>query len=125
MLDPNAALIPNVELTLVNDETAVARSTVSNAAGEYSFANVQPGVYTLSADLEGFSPFVAEGLTIGISTFLVSDITLNVGGVRGDHYGHRGNTPLSRTAQRQLPRRSTASRSRSCPRRAAMCSSLP
>lgn len=81
VLDPNAALIPNVELTLVNDETGVARSTVSNAAGEYSFANVQPGVYTLSADLEGFSPFVAEGLTIGISTFLVSDITLNVGGV--------------------------------------------
>lgn len=81
VLDPNAALIPNVELTLVNEETGVARSTVSNAAGEYSFANVQPGVYTLSADLEGFSAFVAEGLVIGISTFLVADITLNVGGV--------------------------------------------
>lgn len=81
VLDPNAALIPNAELTLVNDETGVVRSTVSNAAGEYSFANVQPGVYTLSADLEGFTSFVAEGLTVGISTFLVSDITLNVGGV--------------------------------------------
>lgn len=81
VLDPNAALIPHVELTLVNDETGVARSTASNAAGEYSFANVQPGAYTLRADLEGFRSFVAEGLTIGISTFLVSDITLDVGGV--------------------------------------------
>ena len=79
--DENAGLIPGAEVTLVNEETGVARPTASNASGEYSFVNVQPGVYTLRADLEGFSSFVAEGLTIGISAFLVSDITLNVGGV--------------------------------------------
>ena len=79
--DPNGGLIASAELTLVNDETGVTRSTASNAAGEYSFANVQPGAYTLRADLDGFSSFVAAGLTIGISSFLVSDITLNVGGV--------------------------------------------
>ena len=79
--DANAGLVPGAELTLVNDETGVARSVSSNAAGEYSFANVQPGVYSLRAELEGFRSFVAEGLTVGISAFLVSDITLSVGGV--------------------------------------------
>ena len=79
--DANGGLIPGAELSLVNDETGVSRSTFSNVAGEYSFANVQPGVYTLRADLDGFASFVAEGLAIGISAFLVSDITLNVGGV--------------------------------------------
>ena len=79
--DANGGLIPGAELSLVNDETGVARSTASNTTGEYSFANVQPGVYTLRADLEGFSSFAAEGLAIGISTFLVSDITLNLGGI--------------------------------------------
>ncbi len=79
--DANRGVIPDVQLTLLNDDTGASRATSSNASGEYSFANVQPGAYTLRAELDGFAPSVREGLLVGISTFLVSDVTLQVGGV--------------------------------------------
>ena len=36
-------VIPGVTVTLTNQETSVARDTVSNSAGEYSFPGVPPG----------------------------------------------------------------------------------
>lgn len=79
--DAAGAVVPRVELFLENAGTGVSRTTASNAVGEYSFANVQPGAYVLRAELEGFAPFVREGLSVGISSFLVADVTLSVGGV--------------------------------------------
>ena len=40
--------IPGAHITLVNDETAAARSTVANGTGEYLFANVVPGTFALT-----------------------------------------------------------------------------
>ncbi len=79
--DTGGGVISGVHLTLANDDTGVSRATISNASGEYSFASVQPGAYTVIAELEGFAPFVRESLAVGISTFLVTDVTLAVGGV--------------------------------------------
>ena len=79
--DADGGVIPGVDVVLRNDDTGVPRATASNAAGEYSFANVQPGAYTLRAELGGFAPFVREGLVVGISSFLVADVTLKIGGV--------------------------------------------
>ncbi len=79
--DINGGVLVGVQIKLENEEIGRLRSTVSNAAGEYSFANLQPGRYTLSAELAGFAPFVREELIVGISSWLVVDVTLRVGGV--------------------------------------------
>ena len=79
--DAGGGLIPGASLTLVNDETDTVRSTASNSSGEYSFANVEPGTYTVRAESEGFAPSSHQGLVMGISAFLVEDITLDVGGI--------------------------------------------
>ncbi len=79
--DVNGGILVGAEIKLENEEIGGLRSTVSNATGEYSFANLQPGQYTLSAELVGFAPFVREGLIIGISSWLVVDIALRVGGI--------------------------------------------
>ena len=47
--DDNGGILVGVQIKLENEEIGGLRSTVSNAAGEYSFANLQPGRYTLSA----------------------------------------------------------------------------
>ncbi len=39
-------VIPGVTVQLVNEATAVARETTSNASGEYNFPAVAPGTYT-------------------------------------------------------------------------------
>ena len=79
--DDNGGILVGVQIKLENEEIGGLRSTVSNAAGEYSFANLQPGRYTLSAELAGFAPFVREKLIVGISSWLVVDVTLRVGDV--------------------------------------------
>ena len=79
--DAVGGIIPGVGLRLVNDATGTVRETSSNQSGEYSFASVQPGVYTVQAELEGFAPYVRESLAVGVSTFLVADVELAVGDV--------------------------------------------
>ena len=36
-------VVPGADVALVNEETAVERTTISNAVGEYAFPNVAPG----------------------------------------------------------------------------------
>ena len=79
--DTAGGIIPGVDMTLVNEDTGVDRETASNESGEYSFASVQPGVYTVSAETDGFASFVRESLVVGISTVLVTDVTLSLGSI--------------------------------------------
>lgn len=56
-LDPSGAPIPNAKVTLENQDTGVKHDTDTNSSGVYSFPNLQPGHYKLTADTKGFRPF--------------------------------------------------------------------
>src|SRR5216683_3338512 len=58
-------IIPGVSVTLVNEATGATRDTVSNESGEYAFAAVTPGTYSVRATLQGFKTFERKGITIG------------------------------------------------------------
>ena len=47
-------MIPGAEVTLVNEDTNAARSAMTNEVGEYAFASVLPGTYTVRVSLPGF-----------------------------------------------------------------------
>ena len=79
--DADGAVFPGVAVVLNNDDTGESRSAASNDVGEYSFSHVQPGAYTLRAVADGFAPFVQENLIVGISSALVTDVALQVGGI--------------------------------------------
>ncbi len=79
--DADGGVLPGVTVTLANEGTGVSRSSVTNAVGEYVFANVQPATYTVRAELSGFAPSVNEGFLVGVSSALVVDLVLNVGGI--------------------------------------------
>ena len=72
-------VIPSVTIALVNEENGVARETVSNAVGEYSFPGVVPGVYTVRTAVSGFKTFERKGARIGTQQFLTLDIVMEVG----------------------------------------------
>src|SRR5438045_3610813 len=74
--DPNG-VIPGVEVTLTNEATSIKRSVVSNDAGEYVFASVEPGTYTVRAALQGFKTVERRSVRIGTQQFLVLDLTLD------------------------------------------------
>ncbi len=49
--DPGKATIATAKVTLINQGTNVARSELSNASGEFSFSQVDPGTYMLTAGI--------------------------------------------------------------------------
>src|SRR5205823_14455489 len=70
--DPNG-VVPGVEVTITNEATNIKRSVLTNDAGEYVFAAVEPGTYTVRASLQGFKTVERTGLRIGTQTFIVLD----------------------------------------------------
>src|SRR5918995_7384385 len=72
-------VIPGVTVTLTNDATGAVREAVSNEQGEYSFAAVNPGNYTVRAELTGFRAYENRNIRIAAQQFITLDITLEVG----------------------------------------------
>ena len=72
-------VIPGVTVTLNNDATGATRDAVSNEQGEYSFAAVPPGNYTVRAELTGFRAYENRNIRIAAQQFITLDITLEVG----------------------------------------------
>jgi hypothetical protein len=56
--DPSKALIPGVTITAKNVDTGVESRQITNEAGVYNFASLQPGKYEISASLPGFKTSV-------------------------------------------------------------------
>jgi hypothetical protein len=63
--DPTRAGIPKIEVTAKSDATGESRRAISNESGEFRFAILPPGVYTLSAAAPGFQPLTVKA-TVGL-----------------------------------------------------------
>src|SRR5579862_1731242 len=78
VLDPQALPVPGVKLQLVNQDTSVAVETAADETGHYGFSNVPPGRYKVNLQLEGFSPFSSEDLTVAAGGRITYDVKLTV-----------------------------------------------
>lgn len=72
--DQSGAVLPDVTVTLTQIGTNSVRTTVTNDAGHYLFANVEPGQYTLMLTKQGFATTrsqaevkVGESSTVNLS----------------------------------------------------------
>src|SRR5258706_7321015 len=79
--DPSGAAVPGATITLTNDATSVARSTITNGAGEYQFVAVPPGVYSVKATAPGFAAQVEKNVEIHVQSRPSVDFALKVGEV--------------------------------------------
>jgi hypothetical protein len=77
--DASGAIVPGVDLTLTNEETNTSRSAVTNGEGEYAFANVLPGLYTLTLTKGGYKKYEHKSIRIGTQEFITLDVKLEVG----------------------------------------------
>ena len=82
-LDPSGANIPGAKVTLVNADTGVQRAVLSDAQGRYSFPQVQPGTYRVTAEAAGFTATTASDVHLLVSTPVTLDLTFSkVGSVQ-------------------------------------------
>jgi hypothetical protein len=90
-------VVPAATVTLVNEQTKVARQTVTNAAGEYVFPAVDPGTYTVRTNITGFKTFEQKGVRIGTQQALTLDVALAVGAIE-ETVTVTGESPVIETA---------------------------
>src|SRR5437773_10472499 len=79
--DQSGAVLPGVEITATQTETAVARTTVTNETGTFALPNLVTGPYKLEATLPGFRTFVQTGIVLQVNTAPVLNPVLEVGQV--------------------------------------------
>lgn len=66
--DPTGAVTPNVNITIEDRSRGASRSTVSDAEGRYSFLQIPPGTYRLTAKAPGFAEVIIEMLELLVNT---------------------------------------------------------
>ncbi|MBM3801964.1 MAG: TonB-dependent receptor [Acidimicrobiia bacterium] len=79
--DPSGAVMPNVKVTVTNVETNISREVQTNETGTYRIAALNPGNYTVEAELAGFKKAVLPGIVLQVNQQGRIDITLEVGEV--------------------------------------------
>jgi hypothetical protein len=67
--DRNGAVTANAKLTLTDDGTQVARTTVTNGDGQYTFASLTPSTYTVAVEAAGFKKLAQSVVFAGNPTF--------------------------------------------------------
>ena len=78
VLDQAEAVLPGVTITVTNVNTGVARLTATNAEGVYNAPGLEPGLYTITAELLGFATTTREGVSLAITATITIDLTMGV-----------------------------------------------
>ena len=79
--DPSGAIIPGASVTAENVAKGMKVSTISTAAGLYSFVSLSPGVYEVTASLKGFETVVQKNVVVSVDQVTTANIALRVGSV--------------------------------------------
>ena len=77
--DSSGAVLPGVDVTLVNVGTRNERQTVTNEGGLYTFPNVPVGEYRINAMLSGFKPISRSNVQVSAGLNIRVDVSLEVG----------------------------------------------
>jgi len=76
--DPSAAVVSDAPITLQNVDTGSSTSTTTNAQGSYNFSLLQPGKYSVSANVAGFQKVLKTVIvTLGSSTTVNLQLSLS------------------------------------------------
>jgi outer membrane receptor protein involved in Fe transport len=94
LTDPQAAVVPGVEVELAGTQTGVKRTTTANESGLYRFDAVDPGEYSVSVSAAGFQTFVRRGVIVQGGRIASLDIRLEVGETRSIIEVQAGTTGL-------------------------------
>ena len=75
--DGASAAVPGISVKLLSASGAAARSADTDEAGQYEVANLQPGAYTISIQLEGFKS-ITKTISLGAGQSIVQDFKLEL-----------------------------------------------
>jgi outer membrane receptor protein involved in Fe transport len=77
--DEQGGVLPGVTVTLTG--RTGSQTQVTDAKGEYRFLGLNPGTYTVKAELQGFRPKLQEAVDVGLGKTADVNLAMAVGGV--------------------------------------------
>jgi len=77
--DASGGRMPGVTVTATNAATNVASTTTTNGEGDYAILFLNPGTYSIAAELSGFKKAVRQNLEVRVGEKLGVDLTMAVG----------------------------------------------
>jgi hypothetical protein len=77
--DSTGAAIPGAKVTLTNSATQQVRTLTTNGSGVYSFSELAPGSYTVSATAPNFSSATVSNVLVAAETPRDVNVTLQTG----------------------------------------------
>jgi outer membrane receptor protein involved in Fe transport len=79
--DPNGRSVPGVTIIITNLSTNVASRTVTNDQGIYRVPSLQPGIYRMTLDKDGFKSVVKSGVELHVQDVASINFELQIGSV--------------------------------------------
>ena len=95
--DATGARVPGAAITVRNQDTGVVTNAKSNSAGDYNVPFLQPGRYSITITMAGFSTYTHTDLQLQTEQTLNENVTLANGSVE-QVVTVSGGTPLVDTA---------------------------
>ncbi len=96
VLDATGANIPEAKITVRNVQTNDSRGLVCDATGEFTIVNLQPGIYEIAVEKQGFQRLVETGLQLLVGQTARLNLKLKVGSV-SEVVEVQGQAPLLNT----------------------------
>ena len=79
--DPNGAAVPGAVVKLTNQATKIEVDTTTNESGYFNFVNINPAIYILRVEVQGFKGVQSAPFDVGVNEAVTQDIALTVGAV--------------------------------------------
>ncbi len=77
--DASGALVPGAKVTLTNQQTGLTRDVKTNEAGSFTFPLLAVGVYSVSAEQQGFRTAKRSDIQLNVDQVARIDLELSVG----------------------------------------------
>ena len=79
--DQSQGAVRGAQVTIVNQETNLRRTTTTNDVGLYSFPNISSGRYSVTVKIAGFSDFVRTDIPVAVNSSVRVDAQLKLSGL--------------------------------------------
>ena len=121
--DPSRAVVPGVSITIVNQGTGLKRSAGTDTSGEYRFAGLPTGNYSLRIEKTGLQSQTHEGVELTSAAEVINSqlaianlqqqtmVSANIAAIDSTTSTSNGILPVQSLAELPLDNRTTASSS--------------
>ena len=98
VVDVSGAVLPGVTITVTDEATGLVRTVPTGEGGRFVLPAMQPGLYTMRAELAGFQTQTRTGIRLGVGQAITIAYTLPVGTL-ADAITVTGASPLVEVTQ--------------------------